>query len=187
MGTISLTLPADGQTIDAADVNTPFNAIATAINGGIDSTNITDGGVTPNELMSGTGSTWAWQSWTPTWTNVTIGNATVVAKYVQTGKTVDFLLSVVWGSTTSASGQFTYSLPVTTSANYAIRHAIGLCLLFDTSAGLTNQSVTRWVGTTTGDIVYIAGTLAQTNTSSTAPWTWATGDTIQISGTYEAA
>lgn len=40
MGTISLTLPSDGETIDAQDVNNPFNTIANAINGNLDSTNI---------------------------------------------------------------------------------------------------------------------------------------------------
>jgi hypothetical protein len=40
MGLISLTLPNDGETVDAADVNTPFNTIATVINGNIDNANI---------------------------------------------------------------------------------------------------------------------------------------------------
>ena len=40
MGLISLTLPNDGETIDAADVNTPFNTISTVINGNIDNANI---------------------------------------------------------------------------------------------------------------------------------------------------
>lgn len=43
MGTVSLTLPADGDTIDAADVNTPLNALAAVINGGLDNSNITSG------------------------------------------------------------------------------------------------------------------------------------------------
>lgn len=40
MGLISLTLPNDGETIDAADVNSPLNTIATAINGNLDNANI---------------------------------------------------------------------------------------------------------------------------------------------------
>ena len=40
MGLISLTLPNDGETIEAADVNTPLNTIATAINGNLDNANI---------------------------------------------------------------------------------------------------------------------------------------------------
>lgn len=43
MATISLSLPSDGQTIDAADVNTPFNTISAAINGNLDNDNIASG------------------------------------------------------------------------------------------------------------------------------------------------
>ena len=39
MGLLSLTLPADGETIDASDVNGPFNAIASLLNGQLDDTN----------------------------------------------------------------------------------------------------------------------------------------------------
>lgn len=40
MGTVSTSLPADGQTIDASDVNTPINAILAEFNGNIDNDNI---------------------------------------------------------------------------------------------------------------------------------------------------
>lgn len=40
MGTISLSLPSDGQTIDAADVNTPLNTISAVINGNLDDDNV---------------------------------------------------------------------------------------------------------------------------------------------------
>lgn len=40
MGTISLTLPSDGQTIDASDVNNPLNTLLNEFNGNIDDNNI---------------------------------------------------------------------------------------------------------------------------------------------------
>jgi len=40
MGTVSLSLPSDGQTIDAADVNTPLNTLTAEFNGNIDNDNI---------------------------------------------------------------------------------------------------------------------------------------------------
>lgn len=40
MGTINLSLPSDGESIDAADVNSPLNTIATEINGNLDNANI---------------------------------------------------------------------------------------------------------------------------------------------------
>lgn len=43
MGTISISTPSDGQTIDAADVNSPLNTIVAAINGNLDDDNIKPG------------------------------------------------------------------------------------------------------------------------------------------------
>lgn len=43
MGTVSTTLPSDGQTIDSSDVNTPINAILAEFNGNIDDNNIKTG------------------------------------------------------------------------------------------------------------------------------------------------
>lgn len=40
MPIITLTLPNDGETIDASDINSPLNAILVAINGGLDDNNI---------------------------------------------------------------------------------------------------------------------------------------------------
>lgn len=65
MGVISLTLPTDGTTGDAADVNTPFNTIANEINGNLDNANIksaagiatskiaADGGLTTSSVGAG--------------------------------------------------------------------------------------------------------------------------------------
>lgn len=43
MATISVSLPSDGQTIDAADYNTPINTIVNEINGNLDNANIKTG------------------------------------------------------------------------------------------------------------------------------------------------
>lgn len=43
MGTITVSLPSDGQTADAADVNNPINVIVAAINGNLDNDNIATG------------------------------------------------------------------------------------------------------------------------------------------------
>lgn len=40
MGTVSVSLPADGETIDASDYNTPITTIVNAINGNLDNANI---------------------------------------------------------------------------------------------------------------------------------------------------
>jgi hypothetical protein len=52
MSLVSLTLPSDGQTATAASVNGPFNALANAINGNLDSTNISS--LAGTKIQSGT-------------------------------------------------------------------------------------------------------------------------------------
>ena len=50
MGTISVSLPSDGQTIDAADYNVPINTIVNTINGQLNADNIADSSITPAKI-----------------------------------------------------------------------------------------------------------------------------------------
>lgn len=52
MGIISVSLPADGQTIDASDYNVPLNTIVDTINGSLDADNIANSSITPSKLDS---------------------------------------------------------------------------------------------------------------------------------------
>lgn len=189
MATISITVPSDGTTIDASDVATPLNTIVSEINGSIDSDNIASGGVVPNNLTSGTGTSWAWQSWTPTWTNLTVGNATVNSHYVQIGKTVHFYINLTLGSTSSVSGDVSFTLPVTASSNFTTSQPIGIVRIRDsgvaTYMGNTEikSNADAYARVHNASSTYVA----QQSISSTIPMTWATGDTMQIEGTYEAA
>lgn len=63
MSTISVGLPSDGQTIDAADYNVPINTIVTLVNGNIDTNNISPtAGITAAQLnFGGAGSGIWWQ------------------------------------------------------------------------------------------------------------------------------
>jgi hypothetical protein len=58
MATISLTLPSDGQTIDASDVNNPFNTIANEINGNLDNSNIKAGAAIDRSKIAGFSDGW---------------------------------------------------------------------------------------------------------------------------------
>ena len=191
MATISVSLPSDGQTIDAADYNVPINTIVAAINGGLDSNNITAGGVVPNSLQSGTGTSWAWQTYTPTWTNLTVGNGTSTGKYIQIGKTVFFRASVVFGSTSVMSSPPSVTLPVTSvSYTTAYTAVIGDCYYWDTSASFAFPGTLSWLttGTAEPETLNASGTFLQiSSVSATNPFTWATGDVIFVKGYYEAA
>jgi hypothetical protein len=65
MATISLTLPADGQTIDASDVNNPFNTIAAEINGNLDNSNIKAGAAIDRSKIAGFTDGWESLNYSP--------------------------------------------------------------------------------------------------------------------------
>jgi len=73
MATISLTLPSDGQTIDASDVNNPFNTIAAEINGNLDNSNIKAGAAIERSKIAGFTDGWESLGYAPT-TITALGN-----------------------------------------------------------------------------------------------------------------
>lgn len=188
IGTISLNLPSDGQSIDASDVNNPFNTIAAVINGGIDADNIEAAGVVPSALVAGTGTSWAWQSWVPTWTTLTIGNATQACKYIQIGKTVVARIDVVLGSTSAmGTGKPTFTLPVTATSATA---SLAMATVRYNAGGVLALGQIQLATTTTGALCdYLAnGTyVTEDQLTSAAPGTWATSSTITGTFVYEAA
>lgn len=190
MGVISLTLPSDGDTIDAADVNVPFTTIQTLVNGNLDSNNLADAAVTPRKLLAGTGSTWAWSAWTPTITGITVNNGTTTARYIQIGKTVYFSLNVVLGSTSTVASDFAFSLPVTAQTGTPAYKTVGNATFWDNSASALFYGAVALQSATIGETIawlasgtYVANTLM----SSTVPFTWAVSDFINAHGFYEAA
>lgn len=157
--------------------------------GAVTSTSIAAGAVQPQALVAGTGTGWAWSSWAPTYANLTIGNGTVTAKYVQMGKTVFFIWKITLGSTSAMGTGPTISFPVATNATYNTNDMIG--------QGFANTSTAngavwaQWVSSTTfSPFTYsAAGTyvLTQTSFTSAIPGTWGTGNLLTIQGSYEVA
>lgn len=94
------------------------------------------------------------QSWTPTWTGVTIGNAVVTGKYTLDGKKLKGRLSVIVGSSTVVTGNIQFSLPQTAisypgTANVAL---IGWGTIYDVSGGIVYKTEITYVSTTTAGV-----------------------------------
>lgn len=128
----------------------------------------------------------AWIAWSPTYGNLTVGNGTVVSRYIQIGQLVALEYSITFGSTSAIAGNVTITLPVAGSltANAAIGQAI-----FNDASGGRATGIIRSDGTNAvphplrADATY----LTTNNLSSTVPFTWATGDILSFSAAYEAA
>ena len=150
-----------------------------------------DSSIFPKNLMTGTGASWAWQSWTPTWTNLVVSGSTVTAKYIQIGKTIHYRLIVVLGGGNAPTGSVTFSLPATSIsyAGTAEVMTIGLGNYFDSGIAIYDASAV-WASTTTAKLYTSDASttyVKKSSITSTVPFTFGNGDEMHISGFYEAA
>lgn len=128
----------------------------------------------------------AWTAYTPSLTNITLGDGTLAFAYAQVGKLVCVRARFVFRTTTSISGVMTFSLPVTA---VTAQQETQPCTILDQGTA-TFMGAVRLISTTTIEIVALgaSGTYTtQINTSSTVPMTWANTDTLGFYFFYEAA
>jgi hypothetical protein len=131
----------------------------------------------------------AWTSWTPTWTNLTVGLGTNTGFYKQIGKTVYFRVYFSYGSGSSVGTNPTLTLPAT-SVDYVNGYTqIAVGTAWD-NGGSIFDIFALWLSTTS--CVLLAKTaggsyVSHANLTATVPLTFSTGDTIALQGFYEAA
>lgn len=153
-----------------------------------DGTGIAVSAITPEKLLTGTGTTWAYTSYTPTWTNLTVGNAVQASYYKQVGKNVIVRISIVLGTTSSVAGVIAISLPVTAASTHTASQALGTCLIDDNGVGAfpgifvyaSTTTVNIFVPNTSASSIYVQATAGK-------PGTWNTNDYIKGTLIYEAA
>lgn len=144
------------------------------------------GGIVQGDLeVQGQLSLAAWTAFTPTWsgstTNPSLGNGTVDAAYRKCGSVVLFRITYTFGTTTNfGAGAWGFTLPaaippkVVQSAS-ALMVDASASSRFPGSAFLTNASGVFRVLVPTGGV----------GASPSVPFTWADGDILSISGSYE--
>lgn len=127
-----------------------------------------------------------WTSYTPTWTgtsNPAIGNGTIAGKYMAAGKLIHYRIQVTMGSTTTyGTGNWNLTLPVA-PAGLSTFATLGGASGYDSSASSAFMLMPIFNGGST----FILINPSSAGTSATSPFTWASGDILSISGTYEAA
>ncbi len=130
-----------------------------------------------------TATTAAWTSYTPTLTNLTQGNGTVVATYRRLGKILDLRFKFTLGSTSAVSTNPAISLPtgMTMSSYYGdFIDPVGGVMLIDT--GVATRGGFLLPDHTNNRLLIGAYTTAGVfqNVTSTAPHTWATADIMSL-------
>lgn len=193
MSLISFSTISDGSTAQAAQVNTPLTTIYNDYNGNITDANISaSAAIGAGKLAGGiAGMFGASSSWTPTFTNLTIGNGTLSCNYIQIGKHVSARFYLKFGSTTSISGDLIFTLPATAVAytGTAGVRPIGMANMYNTSSSVI-KGIVNIASTTTANIRAITANSTYADNailSSTVPFTWATNYEIGAFFSYEAA
>lgn len=144
----------------------------------------------PKRYASYDGTAWriigsAWTTWTPTYANLTVGDGTVSARYHYSGyREVTCKWTFTLGSTSSVGTGPTLTVPVApVDANelYQARAS------YNDSGSIYEGAVTPTGGSTVALVVFnTAGTYAaRAGLTATVPFTFATGDVLRFSATYE--
>jgi hypothetical protein len=172
--------------VRVAKVVTNGSAITSVTQTGVDSLN---NQINPVSPISN-----SWQSWVPTWTNLTVGNGVTVARYIQIGKTVHFQLNFTLGTTSAVGSTPTVTLPVAAANSHVIDSVNGSMLgtfMFTDAGSAVFMGNGRLQTSTVVNIAVYGASITYvhqpTGLTSTVPFTWGTGDIIHWSGTYEAA
>ena len=142
-------------------------------------------GATAPEWATPAGGTISFTTWTPTLTNITVGNGTQVARYGTSGKFVIAQYRLTFGSTTSFGGNIRFTLPVAPAyGGFQVFGAIaddGNATYF-CAAEADPTTSTVYPNVLKADSTY----LSNNSIGPTTPMTWGTGDKINIIFTYES-
>lgn len=149
-----------------------------------------------DQLLAGFPTEAVYESWTPTRSNITLGNGTETARYIRIGDMVHVWYLLVFGSTTAITGSYpSISLPVNahaslTGAGPAVGTAVarddGSATLYGGPLYIETPGATTLAYPQFWNIA--AGSYARvTAPNTTVPFTWAVGDYLAFDGRYEAA
>jgi len=122
-----------------------------------------------------------WFNFTPVFNNVTLGNGSVLGKFNISNKIANVYASIVFGSTTSITGNVNINAPVT-----CVTPGKALVSLADaTSSFKIGYSNVGAGGAISILAQIVSGTaLAQIQLSSTVPFTWTTDDALNFTISY---
>ena len=137
-----------------------------------------------------TGLEWAgtYTTFTPTYFNLTVGNATNTGRYLRIGNLVHVEQQLVFGSTTSVAGNIFGDFPINANTTNN-ENILGTANFIDTGTSSYTGTITQ--NATSNYRIEASNTanpyLQPTSTSATVPFTWTTNDKIILNYIYEVA
>jgi hypothetical protein len=151
----------------------------------------TNGQVLTADSTAATGLAWAtpasgvgtWAAFTPSRSNITVGNGTEVARYQQIGKTTNVFYQLTLGSTSSIGNTPSIAAPTTPAQSVFYS---GFVMMQDTGNTSYFGAVLIISGTAYPQAQVANGTYANAaNVTSTVPFTWGNTDVLVMQFSYE--
>jgi hypothetical protein len=119
-------------------------------------------------------------NWTPSWTNLTVGNGVTVARFAIIGRMVRYHIDFTLKSGSSVGAGVSVTFPVTGGASNQLIY--GEAIYVSSGTGYTKGCIFEdnalRIYTSDGTYVTIA------TVTTTTPFTWKTNDNISIEGSY---
>lgn len=179
---------ANTGTIYGVGVTAGIIASAALVNS-VNTAALQSGAVTASKI--GTDSSFAYASWSPTFTNLTVGNGTVIARYTQIGKMVEAYLYFILGLTSTVGTSPTFTLPVAASSNQIPASGsaiIGNAIYTPAGSGYDGICFLISTGVVLPAVYNASGTYVQDNgLTASVPNTWASTNYMRYTIRYEAA
>ena len=123
-----------------------------------------------------------WTAFTPSWTNVTVGNGTQAAFYSVINKILFVKLKLTFGSTTSFGDPVELTLPNSYTFGTTNQLMLG-CSAFEDTGNATFVGQNYLIGTTKvrPSPQLVSGTYSQVNfVNATRPFTWGNTDVLNL-------
>jgi hypothetical protein len=173
--------------VKAADVDPLDPIVASRIQRIIDNQEDHETRIAVNEV--------AWVDWTPSFSALTVGSGTLIARHRTIGKTVQYYLEFTYGAGSSVGTNPSFTLPSTPRASTYSNNASGGSVIGQ--ANYYNNTLTRWYPAgfvrlsaaataslmcATGNVTFVSTVNAVT---SSQPFTWAAAAKICVYGEYE--
>jgi hypothetical protein len=130
-----------------------------------------------------------WTDYTPTWTNLTVGNAVQDFRYIKVNKFISVVGVITLGSTSSVTGTLSFTLPETAVTYASANERFGVGIFEDQGTDAYDSWVLYGSTTTARLRVPVAsGTyINSAAVASNVPFIWTTNDRISVNFIYEAA
>jgi hypothetical protein len=142
-------------------------------------------------MAGGSASGGLWQDYVPSFSNVSVGNGTLTARYTQNGKTVHFWVDIAVGSSSSVTGTIGVGTPVTGLSTTGFVYPMGTAIA--KPAGATGSNVFKGFTTNEGTGPITSARVVAANGANgglwnaTTPFAWSDGANFSLLAVYEAA